>query len=134
MTQEPMIFECINPSDAITLLARDPVVAWAAVKMLNGMYFLRDAAGKSVDPDRREWDMFVEARSAEIADCLLSFQCCSVADRPEYERVLAAIPDEQVKLKYRTDFKEERRSSMNDICRRAWEMGWQFKERARNGG
>lgn len=122
-----MIYELINPSDPVTLEADDLTIARAACLLLGrGAYALEDENGAEAMPlllfdsfDRwasdNSFDLseILKKRESEIAACLRSFVCVSIADR---RAILAAMNGDPAAL---ARYSDEKRSSLNDICGRA---------------
>jgi hypothetical protein len=147
-----MIYEIINPSDAYTIVADDlKVAAVACVLLGRGQYGLEplEDDGERVpfmlfgSPDawfqehfgadlQATMDEVVENRAGELADCLDSCLIGKLASRREYERALELIESEENRAKFRTERHDERRTSLNDIGGRAYQMAKKLREKAAN--
>lgn len=124
-----MIYEIINPSDAVTIEADDEMVACVATLLIGEgkMGLMRYPDGESVLPlfmfdGFEEWQQahgldlasFLVERRGEIADCLASAVCCQASERAAVVKAIeAAGGDIQEALRV---YNDEKRSSLNDIC------------------
>lgn len=127
-----MIYEIINPSDPYCIEADDPKVACVAVAILGeGMYALKQGDEDImpiflVDPD--EWfreqfrgsfgEVLNSIDRAVLAVCFDSVLCCEAGEYEEEKAALAKVPFYSARLARH----DERRTSMNDIGRRAWAL------------
>lgn len=66
-----------------------------------------------------------------LAEILRSTQVCSYEERNAYQKALEMIGDGAKKQEYAKWWKEERRSSMNDIARYGWQLADQLEKTAR---
>lgn len=140
---KPVVLQ--NPSDAVTFVMDDPIVAGVAVLLLgNGAYGLETEDGSSVVPvmlfggiDR--WckekginlDAFIPQNYVPMAEFLDSVCYGSVRDRQECdEACLRMSPDEAAK--YRAARNDRRRSSMNNIGKAALQLASQMRKQAKS--
>ena len=130
-----MIFEIVNPSDAYTMESDDKAVACAASLLLCSKFGLRLIAPVGTVNEHfsmppfifggwREWfleqfrvdiEQFIEANLARIADALDSVLIGDAKDRTDFYRALELIDDPAKKQKWREEYLDRRRSSMNNI-------------------
>ncbi len=130
------VYEIVNPSDAVTIEADDPMIAAVAVILLgSGQLGLNDADGNMVLPVMPfeamfvEWwersgmiplAEYVELKRLEIVTCL---RASVIGDAACREAVLISCRamggDFQASLKL---WNEKHRSSENDICGCAFEL------------
>ena len=123
------LYELINPSDGYTFYAVSPEVAAAAAWIISGNYGAVCLDGDGVDygvglfgiPKAFEEkvgsiEKFIEDHSAELADALGSFVVGtnSRRERKQYDETVAALKPEAVE-KWKADWSDAKRSSMNDI-------------------
>lgn len=125
-----MIYEIINPSDPYTIEGEFKTCCVATVILGEGAYGLDGTESMPIFliSDADEWfrqafsatleDVLQSTPPAELAACLDSVLCCSAKER----RALAG--------EERLAFHDARRSSQNDIGRRAWALA----ERVRGKG
>ncbi|KKL99340.1 hypothetical protein LCGC14_1815420 [marine sediment metagenome] len=126
-----MIYDIINPSDAVTLEADDVVVAQAACLLLGeGQYALTNSEGEEVLPlcvfggQFEKWAKeqnfnlvdILKNHRAEVTTCLRSVMCCSISDRAA---IVAAVGDDPEAL---ARYNDTKRSSLNDICGLAFSL------------
>lgn len=124
-----MIFNLVNPSDAITFIGEDVQIAQAAILLLGrGMYGLEDESLEYVLPvfilgDAKPWleengfsnlGQFIFDNAAAIADFLATCLYSSVGERRDYEEAVARMTPEAA-AEYRQTHQKDRRSSMSDI-------------------
>lgn len=135
-----MIWELINPSDPIAFETEDHELAALAVVLVGrGQYAaVAEANGKNVEvpmfsfqPEgeidkwfsehfNRKLKESLEVRENELPAVLRSFQIGKPMDLAAYNLSLEFVPlKDQPNFKKR--WKEQRRSSMNDICGYAWQ-------------
>lgn len=147
-----MIYDIINMSDSYTIKAESLDVAAVACLLLgSGQYgfapledggvkiplfmfggvdeWFREHFGKDVGPCVEE---IREKRAGELADCLDSCLIGSLTDRQEYERELELIESPESREKFRAERHDKRRTSMNDIGGRAYEMAKRLREESEN--
>lgn len=67
-----------------------------------------------------------------LAEILRSVQVCDAKDRLSYQKALEAIDDGTRKQAYAQWWKEQRRSSLNDITGRAWAIADRLEQAFRN--
>jgi hypothetical protein len=71
---------------------------------------------------------FLAANAVEIADCLDSFAYLSVGERRRYKLAMDLIDDPEKRRKFRDDHEDRARSSLNQICRRAWQLAESIRQ------
>jgi|GEM_PF-980161 len=145
-----MLYEIINMSDAYTIEAKDLELAFVACLLLgNGQYAFQPIGDDGVrvpifmfggvDEFCQKhfsksagaiMDGVMELRSKELADCLDSCLIGGKSNRQTYLDGLALIDDPVKREIWRNKWHEERRSSLNDIGGRAYEMAAKFREKA----
>jgi hypothetical protein len=144
-----VIYEIINPSDAVTIEADDTVLASIAIIVLgNGQYGLYDEDGRTVlgifalsTPEKLiEWlrdngvedtkmDEFYAKNGEEIATILESVVYGDISDR----KAIAALTESMTRsdrLKAMAKYNDSKRSSMNDIGSAACELAKGFRKKA----
>ncbi len=135
-----MIYEVINPSDPITIEAKDLAIAQASGLLLGrGQYGLTDENGRQVLPmffgsgsGLAEWllannldlDAIMKDRWAEVEDCLESVV---VADVNQRKAILALVGPQGKEAIER--FNEESRSSTNNIAGRAIKLAKAIRDK-----
>jgi hypothetical protein len=135
-----MIWELINPSDAIVFETDSVELAALAVAVVGrGQYGAEaDCTGKNVEipmfafqssEETDKWfiDYFgasleqsLSRRKSELPAVLRSFTLGHPKDLESYNLSLSFIPLEKHQ-EFKSKWKEQRRSSMNDICGYAWQ-------------
>lgn len=145
--KKPIVYTIVNPSDPYTLVARDREVAGLACILLGeGQYALHahDEHGQELGNehgiplmmfDRKPDDTWrtlfggeldigdrITARAAEIVEVLDTVSIGRYGDRAEYEAALEMIDDPAKKRAWIERRQEQRRSSMNNIGRRALQI------------
>jgi hypothetical protein len=139
-------YEIINPSDAYTLQAKDPMVAALACMVLGeGAYGLEDEKGEEVCPffifggDPDAWlrenfgqglEQALKSHAAEIAEVLDSVLIGGFDDRREYESAVALMTPEGAAA-YRAIRADIKRTSMNNIGAMAAKLATYFKAQAK---
>ena len=130
-----MIYELINPSDLYTLVAPDfKIAVIVALNLGSGNYGLKDENGEQVmpimldDKSATEWtegtfgctltDLFEGVDWEAVAACLRSVAIVPIKYRDIYDRALAAMPEDE-RTAYAARWHDQRRTSMNDIGKRA---------------
>jgi hypothetical protein len=143
-----MLYEIINPSDAVTFHAPDDAIARAVTLGVgNGQYGLkRYENGKKIDvlcmllfvSASQVEELFVEwfgsmgfkgllaERRAEIIEALESCQNVDPDGREGYEALLAAQPKAKRAAFVKT-YEDKHRSSMNTITKFAWASSKKMK-------
>lgn len=136
-----MIYEIINPSDAVTFHAPDDTVARAVVLLIGrGMYGLEGPNGSvscllafasdvQTQQALREWfgdeesglSRFVDQHRDEVLAALDSVQNVSCDKRKEYDDELLALLEEKREA-YRKKTESKNRTSLTCIVKHAWEM------------
>lgn len=130
-----MIYEIINPSDPYTIEGEHQVCCVATCILGEGWYGLRNGDGSEAMPIvafgvAETWfpkvfgktfsDLLHATPPEQLAACLDSVLCCSLKERQAYEDALALIEDEGKRQSLRAKWLNERRSSLNNIGRRAY--------------
>jgi hypothetical protein len=128
------LYEIVNPSDAYTVEGEREAVCVAALLLGEGAYGVSGENGTTVMPilcfggeaaleawwEKAFGHPFKEAPcGATVAAALESVMIGSRADRARMERVLAAIASPEDRERAKAAWHDERRSSLNDIGRRA---------------
>ena len=147
-----MIYEIINPSDAITFKAEDEKTAVATVILLGeGQYGLEREDGKKdypfllfvkgkeqIDEQLKPYfngvDDLFEYTKVHAKEMVTAFDSVVTADetwRIEYEKTLELIMDEAGRQKYKDEFNDRHRSSLNNIYACAQSMKKRFEELSR---
>lgn len=143
------IWEIINMSDTITFLSEESRYAVAvALSMGNGAYGLREcfvleneafempiflfgttdmAQNWIVETFKDEGfssleELLNSLDKLRYVDILRTVQVCSPKERESYQKALEAIDNLEKRREYMRWWKEQRRSSLNDIVRAAWKM------------
>ena len=130
-------WELINPSDKITFKADTYELACLAVGLMGGAY-AADLLEGDVEPRQVPMflfggtdehfkkhfgkdvsDTFEAADKLALADVLDSFLIGSMAERRAYEKALSVMPEAD-KAAFKEEWLDKERSSMNDICARAY--------------
>ena len=145
-----MIYEIINMSDPYTIEAHSLEVAAVACLCLGrGQYAFEPVEVDTKVPmfmfgDADSWfmDRFgvdlrtvmdrVMAEGLELAACFESCLIGGERDRQTYQRGLALIDDPTKREEWRLKWHEARRSSLNDIGGRAWEMAKRLRAGSKN--
>lgn len=144
-----MVYTIINPSDAYTLESNDRVAACLAALLLGHGKYALDSNGDnfhfplflfSSEDDIREWfrkelaveDCFaeIEKRLVPIAEALESVLLCDTNQRADFFEALSLIDDPKKREQWRESWHDRRRSSMNDIGRRAWRIAENLRNKA----
>jgi len=129
-------YEIVNPSDPYTIKG-EPLVVCAMVLLIGqGQYMLRPADDETEDPefpafmlggDPGEWfrekfgvESLAEWLDADenleaAAECLESVLIGGPKGRRVVEAALAEMPDEESRKRFLAQYRDERRSSLNDI-------------------
>ncbi len=143
------LYEVINPSDDVTFRAADPKIAIGVTMVVGeGQYPLEDEkstnyptmflSGKKEDADKGLQPYFtsvenmleyLDAHLQETIDALESFSVVSIAGRVDFEKALEAIDDPEKRKKWREEFEDRHRSSVNNICGYAHKMTNIYKKR-----
>jgi hypothetical protein len=139
------LYELVNPSDPYTLRAADDVVACAAALYLGEGAYGLDRAGEGGErllpvlllSDPLQWFLgrfnvtfqeVLEQRGLEIAACLDTLEVGEAADRAALEAELAAITSDVRRHAHLRTWRDQRRSSMNDIGSRARDLAEVFRK------
>jgi len=139
-----MLYELINPSDAYTFHADDPLVAQAvAVLVGSGKMGLDDEEGNSYptlllfekDVEAKLQEIFgkpmneyVEDHHAELATALDSVMSVGRRERKNYDAALVRMPPEQHES-YRDEVHDRNRTSMSDFGTYAWQLAAQCRKK-----
>lgn len=153
------IWEVINISDPVTIVTDRFDLAVAATMLIGGgQYALKSKDSdqempiftfipmkhmlkwfEETFPEKMHlegntvYDKFMDSLNKhELADVLRTAQVCTPEERESYQKALEAIDDPERKQGYAKWWKDQRRSSMNDIARRAWAFADRLDELARN--
>lgn len=140
-----MLFDIINPSDPYTMKADSLLTAAVAICLLGeGKLAIKQLDGDANVPiflfgGHDEW--FTKnlggtfqavlnnvTDSPELADCLDSVLLGGQEERQQFEQELQLLEPEQ-RDEYRNLWHDERKSSDNDIGRRAWRMAQHLRNR-----
>jgi len=147
-----MLYEIINMSDAYTIEANDLELAFVACILLGrGQYAFEPLSDDGVKvpffmfggidefcqkhfskSSGAILDGVMETRSNELADCLDSCLIGGKDNRQTYFDGLALIDDPAKREIWRKKWHDERRSSLNDIGGRAYEMANKLRAKAEN--
>lgn len=139
------LYEIVNPSDPYTLAADDFETACLANILLSeGLYGLDEIDGNGrmpilgfggADAADRWWrerfgrsldDALAAMDRAAVATCLGSVLIGSAKDRKAYEAGLELIDDPAKRKAWHDRWHDDRRSSVNNIGKRAWQLGEQL--------
>ena len=140
-----MIYEIINPSDPYTIKGEFKIAVLSTIVLGEGMYSLQPESGDEehmplfLFGGAMEWlkERFgqdfdlpaaIHAHAVEIADCLDTVLIGSFGDRRTYEDGLSLITEEPNRIKWRDRWLDERRSSMNNIGGRAYQLAVKLRE------
>jgi len=147
-----MLYEIGNPSDCVTFEAHDDKIAAAVVLLLgSGQYFLNREDDSRVDVpvllfvrDEKaademlneyfggDYGAYVSGNKPAIAEALESCLCMSFSSRKTVAMAGEHMSADEF-VKYKAKVNEERRSSMNNICGRAYHYAKQLREPPKNG-
>lgn len=138
-----MLFNIINPSDPYTMRAIDLEVAAVAVCVLGeGKYALEEISGDRSGQvpifllgGHDEWftrqfgrdfaaslNHVAGNRLEELVKALSSVHIGTPADKAAFDERAAQCPDPEAVVELLHELHDAKRSSMNDIGRRAWSM------------
>lgn len=138
-----MLFNIINPSDPYTMRAVDLEVAAVAVCVLGeGKYALEEIGGERLGQvpmfptgGHDEWftkqfgrnfadtlNHVCEKRHDELIKALASVHLGTPADKAAFDERAAQCPDPEAVVELLHELHDAKRTSMNDIGRRAWSM------------
>jgi hypothetical protein len=124
---EKRLYEIINPSDPITVMATPAEARVFAYTLGLSLYFLNDAEGNI--PESYTADEWNAARDAIYADPVLKASFANVyrsaligspSNRKMFEEAIKRMTPADA-VGYRAMWHDHHRSSMNDICARLWE-------------
>lgn len=150
-------YEIVNPSDMATFLAPDRDIALAALAFIGeGAYggTPLERSGERLNKDEadslavpmflfggyEEWwkaqgyasepiETMLATRKPEIIAALRTASYGSLEDRKSYDSACAAIDDPAKLAKFKADWEDRRRSSMNRIVQRAWDYADALEKR-----
>ncbi len=138
-----MLFNIINPSDPYTIEAGDLEVAAIAVSVLgHGQYALEEISGDRsgqvpffMAGGHDEWfnkqfgrtfdaslTHVATTRRADLIKALVSVHLGTPTDKRAFDEMAAKCPDEESLINLLHEQHDAKRTSMNDIGRRAWMM------------
>lgn len=138
-----MLFNIINPSDPYTLEAPDLAIAAVAICLLGeGKYALEELGGDRsgyvpafLMGGHDEWfikqfgadfsavvDRIVATRSDELSRALASVFIGNARDKRAFDSAAAECPDQDAFFELLHQTHDAKRTSVNDIGRRAWAL------------
>lgn len=138
-----MLFNILNPSDPYTMRAVDLEIAAVAICLLGeGKYGLEEIGGDRsgqvpmfLKDGHDEWftkqfgrdfsatvNHVVETRYEELVKALHSVFIGTPADKMKFDDLAAKCPDDEAAAELLLKTHDEKRTSMNDIGRRAWNL------------
>lgn len=141
-----MLFYVINPSDAYTIESNRFDVAVAAILLVGRGYYGLDGADNDYDmpvlaffskETQNTWlkengveDLrrFIDVNKFEIAECLDSIMIGGIEDRKAYDKGLELIETEENRQKWKDDWHDQRRTSMNNIGQSAWNYAKRLRD------
>lgn len=141
-----MVCEIINPSDPYTIECESFLIGAVAVYILGGdKMALQREEGDDGTPilfgrEGEEWiadrgvpdvAAFVDQNKLALADALASVRIGSVRERSQNAVAIAHMTVVDAE-KYLAEFHDKRRSSMNDIGGRAWQLAKRLRWSAHN--
>ncbi len=147
-----MIYEVVNPSDAITFKTDYEKVAVATVILLGeGQYGLRREDGKKDYPfllfvkgqeqinehlkpyfnSVHEMFEYTKVHAKQIAEAFDSVVTADESWHIEYEKTLELLSDEAERQRYKDEFNDRHRSSLNNIYACAQSMKKRFEDVSR---
>lgn len=142
-----MIYEIINPSDPYTIECESFLIAALSCVLLGeGRYaFEPDDESESVPiflfGGSEEWfenkfnstlsELF-ESNKLKVSEALSSVLIGNKEDRKSYFTALELIEGDEKKERYRQQYLDDRRSSMNNIGERAIQLSKILKEKVEN--
>jgi len=149
MTDEAKkLWEISNPSDAYTIRGEFLVAAVAVLCLGEGKYGLHpEKEGDRELPvfllGGADWWIkenlggdfagYIEAHAMAIAEALESVTIGDFEDRARLERLLACISSPTERAAAQDAWHDQRRSSMNDIGKRAKQMAAHLRNKAKGG-
>ena len=137
-----MVYEIVNWSDQVTVEADDWRIAACAALYLcdfGGQYGTKaedgddekalpvfllwsgDAAKAWLDEHGLTGD-YLAAHRAEIGACLESAMVCDFGERHRYRLALDMIDDPEKRQRFREEWLDQERTSMNNIVANAWKL------------
>lgn len=123
---EKRLYELVNPSDAITFRATIIEAAIIADRMLDAMYFVKDAdTGEQprVADLKADYDaIWADAdKIASYSAAYASFLVGTRSERELFEDAISRMTDDEA-ASYRKKYHDRRCTSFNDICEACWEV------------
>lgn len=125
------LYELVNPSDYITFKATPLIAAIIGTRIVG--YFVKDIETGAA-PDRPDdlMDQYEAlwrdgAAKASYADAWASFLIGSPEKRRLFEEAISRMPEGEVEA-FKADYHDRNRTSINDICRRCWEVADKVRE------
>lgn len=123
-----MIYEIINPSDAVTIKSDNLVNAGVACWLVSSAYGLHDETGETVLPiaifgGQDEWfkehgvdnsETYIMEHKEEIADVLETVMYGRIEERSAIEHAMSKMSPEKAE-EYIRELNERRRTSLNNI-------------------
>ena len=138
-------YEVINPSDKVTFVCEDPIIAAVVIILLGkGQY-----GGDCHEDDNKCVPLFmfggfedwwkehvgdtkiadyIAQNTPTISEALESCMCMGIEQRKAIAKAKEHMTEEQYR-KYIAEVNNDHRSSMNDICGRAFEIAKRLKEK-----
>ncbi|CDN52503.1 Hypothetical protein RG1141_CH01380 [Neorhizobium galegae bv. officinalis bv. officinalis str. HAMBI 1141] len=126
MVEATRLYRLINPSDCITFRATLDEAACMAAVFRNSMLFVHDEEtdeAPSIENAAAIRDA-IFASADRIAGYADAWDSLLVADRHErflFEKAVEGMSAEQ-RQQFRAEYHDRRRTSLNDICSRAWQI------------
>jgi hypothetical protein len=143
-----MLFDVINPSDSYSIKTDDKEAACVACLLMgSGQYGLQEIAGPFEMPIlmfgggdeffkatfgrtmQESADLYRGEKVAILVETLRSVIIGSPSERQTYEAALQFITDPEKLKKYKDEYHDRKRSSMNDIGGRANKLADHFEKR-----
>lgn len=120
-----MIYEIINPSDAVCLSSDNSAMAGIAVMMMSQWYGLNDADGKEVLPifAGEKWlteqgitdvNNYIKVNAVKLAEIFESVFYGKPRDKEMFDKALEKMTPENAEA-YKKEWNDKRRSSMTNI-------------------
>jgi len=133
------LYELCNPSDPYTFYAPTVEVAGVAACLLSTGFGAVSIDGEERTPILFGWDEWLtekgidetwfKTHALEIADALDSFMIGDAARRADVDSMLELLPPEK-RNQWVAERQERRRSSLNKIGERAYELAQKFRSEA----
>lgn len=133
------LFELVNPSDRYTFKAESIEIAGCAAVLLSSGFGATEIGGNGESTpvlfgwnewlaDRGIDKSFIDANAGRIADALDSFLIGGANERGDVESMLAALPSDEARDKWRAERQDRHRSSMNDIGSAAYALAKRLRD------